>query len=252
MEKHRTLIKSNPSFYKESNSMFMLEVSEMYSGTIQGEGINSGVPAVFLRLRHCTLSCSWCDTSSVWVVGNPYTFDELLGIMERVIEDLRKGAHFVLTGGSPLRQQKALKLFIDKFKEVHSFVPYIEVENECTLLPDPGFAGYVKCWNNSPKLENSGNITTFRYQPDVIKKTAQLPNSWFKFVITSTDDWKEIERDFLEQELIKREQIILMPEGATREELEYNREMVMDLCIRENVRYSDRLHILLWNRKTGV
>ena len=30
--------------------------------TIQGEGVFTGVPSVFIRLQECAVGCSWCDT----------------------------------------------------------------------------------------------------------------------------------------------------------------------------------------------
>lgn len=39
----------------------MLKVNEIFY-SIQGEGFNSGIPAVFLRLAGCNRSCPWCDT----------------------------------------------------------------------------------------------------------------------------------------------------------------------------------------------
>jgi len=45
---------------------------------------------------------------------------------------------------------------------------------------------------------------------------------------------------------------ILMPEGAMRDELNRTRELTVDIAIRENVRFSEREHIVLWNKKTGV
>ena len=50
----------------------MINVSRMSNGepeifqSIQGEGINMGIPTAFLRLAVCNLSCSWCDTRYTW------------------------------------------------------------------------------------------------------------------------------------------------------------------------------------------
>ena len=30
--------------------------------SLQGEGWNTGMPAIFIRLGKCNLACSWCDT----------------------------------------------------------------------------------------------------------------------------------------------------------------------------------------------
>ena len=47
-------------------------------------------------------------------------------------------------------------------------------------------------------------------------------------------------------------QIVLMPEGQTRKELEKTREFTVNLAVRKNVRFSDRMHITLWDKKVGV
>ena len=36
-----------------------LLVSEIFGPTIQGEGRNAGVPAVFVRTAHCNVHCTW-------------------------------------------------------------------------------------------------------------------------------------------------------------------------------------------------
>lgn len=34
--------------------------------TIQGEGVFTGVPSVFVRLQECPVGCAWCDTKQTW------------------------------------------------------------------------------------------------------------------------------------------------------------------------------------------
>lgn len=249
------LIEGFPKFRKPIiKGIPFLDISEFYCDTIQGEGANVGASAAFLRMQSCTLHCHWCDTMEVWTTGNPYSFDELFDIMEvnNVIEKLVKGQHLVLTGGSPLLQQKNLILFIQELQDRYNFFPYIEVENECTLWPEEELCNFVSCWNNSPKLSNSGNVFVARYQPKILGKIAEQPNSWFKFVVQTQQDWEEIEDYFLEPSLIRRDQIILMPCGASVEELEETTPIAVNMAIEHNVRFSPRLHINLWNRKTGV
>ena len=38
-----------------------IQVVEIFE-SLQGEGYNTGMPAVFLRLGGCNLACPWCDT----------------------------------------------------------------------------------------------------------------------------------------------------------------------------------------------
>lgn len=250
----KTLIAANPTFQKDvdTNNGF-LEVSEFFCDTIQGENF-IGWPATFLRLQHCTLNCIFCDTNEVWRKGNPYSFEELFTLMEEfdLIRKFKEGQHWIFTGGSPMRQQFSLIQFIKSFIEKYGFKPYIEIENEAVVRPLESMIQLVDCWNNSPKLSNSNNSYNARYKPEVLLKLSQLKNSWFKFVISQKSDWEEIEKDFIEKDLILKSQIVLMPCGATRDELESNREITLQIAIEHNVRYTTREHIVLWDKKTGV
>ena len=249
-----TLIEQKPTFIKKVEGDNKLVIAEMFADTIQGEGVNAGVISTFIRLQGCTLQCTWCDTLDVWPTGNEYSFDEIFEMFESInlIEKIRNGQHLILTGGSPLKQQQRLIAFLKAFETKYSFLPYTEIENESVLMPDIALAYCIDCWNNSPKLANSGMKERARYKPEVIKNLAQRLNSWFKFVVAQESDWEEIKKDYLDSGLIDREQIILMPEGQTQEELSKTREMVADIAIREGVRFSDRLHVTIWNKKTGV
>ena len=208
----KQLILGNPIFKKEEpRGEPFLDVAEFFCDTIQGENF-VGWPSAFLRLQHCSLSCRWCDTQEVWRFGNPYTFDELFALMEKpefnLIDKFMTGQHLVLTGGSPLRQQKTLIPFIQNFIARYHFKPYIEIENECTITPMSAMISFVDCWNNSPKLGHSGNAFDLYFKPEVLKTLSQILNSWFKFVINSDEDWDEIEAGFLQTGLIHQNQIV--------------------------------------------
>ena len=248
------IIEGNPKFKRSvTDPDRSLEIAEFFCDTIQGENF-VGWPATFLRVQHCTQSCIFCDTTEIWRHGNPYSFDELFDLMGQadLQRKFKKGQRLVLTGGSPVQQQDKLILFLNELILRYGFKPYIEIENEATLMPKDELIDLVDCWNNSPKLKNSYNPRDFRYQPDILKKLASLKSSWFKFVVSCEEDWEEIKKDFLDTNLISESQIVLMPLGASRSELEKYRGLVLDIAIRENVRYSTREHIVLWDKKTGV
>lgn len=235
-----------------------LEVSEFFCDTIQGEGVFAGVPAAFLRLKGCTLNCIWCDSTEIWRTGDVYGHHQLFALMEdyELIEKFRTlHYHLVITGGSPLRQQHNLVAFFHHFLQLYKFIPFIEIENECAIRPLPEMEEFVSCWNNSPKLSSSGNKNTINSEKYLrnVHFTAQIgSNSWFKFVVDCEEDWQEILDTYILSNIIQRRQIILMPNGATREELEITRPIAIKLATKYSVRYSDRLHVVAWDKKTGV
>lgn len=248
-----SIIRANPINKREIPEGNFLKVSEFFCDTIQGENF-VGWPAAFLRLQDCTMNCVWCDTRSVWRYGNPYSFQELFDLMElaNLHTKFQRGQHLVLTGGSPLKQQMDLIEFLELYSAIYDFLPYIEVENECCIMPHSDFIPLVKCWNNSPKLSNSGNARELRYQPEILRTMSRLQNSWFKFVIEAEEDWQEIQMDFLDTGLIAIDQVVLMPMGGNRQELEHNREVVLSIAVSHNVRYSTREHVVIWDKATGV
>lgn len=81
-----------------------LEVQEVFS-TLQGEGIYTGWPAVFLRLGGCNLACNFCDTEfeSFAPMSLAAVLDE---IEDQSLNDagVRIRNLVVVTGGEPFRQ----------------------------------------------------------------------------------------------------------------------------------------------------
>ncbi|HRF67791.1 MAG TPA: 7-carboxy-7-deazaguanine synthase QueE [Muribaculum sp.] len=76
----------------------MYKINEIFY-SIQGEGINAGVPAVFIRFSGCNLSCPFCDTEHG--EGNMMTADDIVAEVKKYPARLA-----VVTGGEP-------SLFID-------------------------------------------------------------------------------------------------------------------------------------------
>lgn len=77
----------------------LLPVMEQFS-SLQGEGVNTGKAAWFVRLGGCDVGCSFCDVKESW---NPELHPLLPadGIVENAVSS-KLGA-VVLTGGEPLK-----------------------------------------------------------------------------------------------------------------------------------------------------
>jgi len=76
----------------------MLQLAEIFY-SIQGEGMWSGTPAVFVRLAGCNLACDFCDTD--------YSLKFFAGVDDVVRAVRAEGGDcpmVILTGGEPLAQ----------------------------------------------------------------------------------------------------------------------------------------------------
>lgn len=237
-----------------------LAVSEVFY-SIQGEGITTGVPSVFVRLGGCNLMCggigtnvdgelhdaTWrCDTIEVWMKSQMKYLSEIL---DKECEDaLINGAHLIITGGEPLMQQDNIGLFID---HLDRYIPnlYIEVETNGTIKPNENLSNRINLWNCSPKLSNSGNSKYLFYNIDTIKHINKL-NTQFKFVVSDYKDWEEIEQLYMPY--ISKEKVCLMPSGENQELLKQSKPIVAEICKDNYLRFTNRLHIEIWNKKTGV
>lgn len=76
------------------------KVNEIFS-SIDGEGIRTGLSAVFIRLYGCNLKCSYCDTRYS-CENNEYKEMTLMDILEKVLS--YNIPRVTLTGGEPLIQ----------------------------------------------------------------------------------------------------------------------------------------------------
>ena len=237
--------------------------------SLQGEGVNLGVPSVFIRSSLCNLHCRWCDTDYTWNwEGTPWQHDRETSesgyqkfkrkeyIVEMPIPDVVAKIdsfscyNIILTGGEPLQQEAAwvgLMQLLTSLNPAYRF----EVETNGTLVPSEVFDDAVHQYNVSPKLSNSGNPDNLRINPDALSFFSVSPKAWYKFVIAEPTDLEEVET-LISQYNLPQARVILMPEGRDETSLQHRRLWLADICRDRNYRYSDRLHIQLWGSKRGV
>ena len=171
--------------------IIIMKISEIFS-SIQGEGIHAGKPSVFLRTALCNLKCVWCDTKYTWDWDNYDYSKEVHEIpIEKVIEKIKEfePKHIVITGGEPLIQQNDIALLLSKLGDDY----FVEVETDCTIIPDSVMLEHVNHWNVSPKTSNSENFREDREIPQCYDFFVKLENSVFKFVIEKESDLVEID-----------------------------------------------------------
>lgn len=232
-----------------------LKVSETFY-SLQGEGITAGVPAVFLRLTGCGCDCSWCDTYDVWTKGQDYTFESLYSLFESsgYLLALTTGrASLIITGGDPMLQQIGIVGFFDYIREQqfdNARQWNIEVETQGVIAPTKELAGYVRQWNVSPKLANSGMPATRRIKP-ALSWYSSHPNSWFKFPIAQESDMVEVDI-LVKSYCLPKSRVLLMPVCSTRETYERASVWVAELCKKTGYRFGPRHQLMIWDRTCGV
>ena len=92
-------------------------INEIFQ-TLQGEGIFTGVPAVFIRLQGCPVGCSWCDTKQTWekdpskettlgdialktLDSDEWAMSDTNTLIDLMREKKYSAKHIVITGGEP-------------------------------------------------------------------------------------------------------------------------------------------------------
>ncbi len=95
----------------------MYKINEVFE-TIQGEGVFTGVPAIFVRLQICPVGCAWCDTKHTWQADpeSETDFNTVMAktgdsplwvnvtaedILARFNQEGYTAKHVVITGGEP-------------------------------------------------------------------------------------------------------------------------------------------------------
>lgn len=77
-----------------------MKINEIFF-SLQGEGIQIGIPTVFIRTTGCNLRCTWCDTQYAFFNGKEMSIEQLIQAVERY-----PTKHVCITGGEPLIQKE--------------------------------------------------------------------------------------------------------------------------------------------------
>ncbi len=227
-----------------------MKISEIFY-SIQGEGMLTGVPSVFVRTSGCNLRCVWCDTpyTSWSPEGADMTVEQILAAVQK-----HPAKHTVVTGGEPMIAPGIVELT----EGIHRLGLHVTIETAGTMYQP------VACdlMSISPKLENStpaereggkwaAQHERLRYRPDVLRKLMLEYQYQLKFVVASPEDMTEIAK-IIEDTHADRSRVVLMAEGTTSDVIRERAPWLTEICKREGFRYSPRLHIDLWGNRRGV
>jgi 7-carboxy-7-deazaguanine synthase len=237
-----------------------LPINELFY-SLQGEGNLAGMPSVFVRTSGCNLRCWFCDSyhTSWEPTGAWLTLSEIVEQVESFEAD-----HVVLTGGEPLIHDESQQLL----ERLADLGYHTTVETNGTIACgapvdlmsiSPKLASSTPTPERDPKGDGEWETKHERRRIDLETLGGIVDTHEFqlKFVVTARDDMDEIE-DLVERlraratTPIRNEDVLLMPEGQTRTQLDESRILVADLAQEHGYRYTPRLHVDLWNDQPGT
>jgi 7-carboxy-7-deazaguanine synthase len=137
--------------------------------TFQGEGLNWGKRALFIRMPYCNLKCSWCDTE--FNSFKRYQKFELLDIM-----DSERTRFAVITGGEPMMNKQTP--YVIKELKSRGFVIATETNGTYPIVDGIDFVTV------SPKKD-----AQYKVHDDAFKKAHE-----FKYVVDEDFDFEILKR----------------------------------------------------------
>lgn len=228
-----------------------MRIAELYQ-SVQGEGFLTGTKSVFVRVSGCNLRCWYCDTpfTSWEPEGEDIPVDEIL----RQVDTLAC-THVVVTGGEPMLFAEMIPLCQGLRAAGH----HITMETAGTLyLP-------LECdlMSISPKLSSSTPSRELsakwherhersRHVPNVIRQLVAKHPYQLKFVVASPRDCDEVESYLREFPEIRRERVLLMPEGVELEKLQATATWLEPYCREHGLHFCPRKHIEWYGAKRGT
>jgi len=227
-----------------------LRICEIYD-SVQGEGLLTGTPSVFVRTSGCNLRCWFCDTpfASWRPEGETMPVDQIC----RCVADLRS-KHVVLTGGEPLIYSCVDQLCTQLRNDGH----HLTIETAGTIYRQ------LTCdlISISPKLSGSAPAATHgswqaahnarREQLDVVRQLMCEHPYQLKFVVDSPADAEEVLEYLQRLGPYDGERVLLMPQGTQVEALERQAAWLLPWCQQHDLRFCPRAHIHWFGNQRGT
>ena len=220
-----------------------MKVSEIFK-SIEGEGLRTGLPAVFIRLHGCNLRCSYCD-SMYAVEGCDYKQMSVAQILDAVKEygDI---THVTLTGGEPLIHPDVE----DLLRQLSDNGYRVNIETNGTIPCKWHFPGlfYTMDW----KCKSSGMSAKMKLE----NLETLGADDVLKFVVGTVEDLEETESVIkkLAEKKSDMPHVFVSPVfGKLSNEEIVNWLLNSATMVKNNARFQVQLHKIIWDpERRGV
>lgn len=212
----------------------MLKVNEIFY-SIQGESTMAGLPCIFIRLTHCNLRCSYCDTEYAFFEGTDFSVSEIISEVNKY------GCNLVeITGGEPLLQKEVhilmkelCDLGFQVMIETGGSLPIKETDKRVKVIMD------LKCPSSKMSDKNLyENIISLKQDDEI------------KFVIGNREDY-DWSKDLIHKYSLTEKCIVLFSNVYSDLEPIHLAEWI--LTDKLKVRFQIQMHKYIWNpAKRGV
>jgi 7-carboxy-7-deazaguanine synthase len=209
-----------------------MKINEIFY-SLQGEGLLTGVPSVFIRTTGCNLRCSYCDTTYAYEKGTNMN-------IQQIIDEVKKFPcnHVCLTGGEPLLQREITHLINDLLEK--KYMVCLETNGSRNIQRFVGKKSVlvsldIKCPSSGSHEEmNMRNIT-------YLQRKDQM-----KFIIKTKEDYEYAKKTIEKYKPICP--VFFQPVWGT------DPKRLASWILRDglSVRLSLQVHKIIWGAKRGV
>ncbi|MGO4890080.1 7-carboxy-7-deazaguanine synthase QueE [Anaerobacillus sp. MEB173] len=235
---------SNWTEFKESDYLdWKLPMVEIFE-TVEGEGSAAGLPTIFVRVFHCNLRCTWCDTPYSYAPAKPEYEATIAEIIDRIKQYSSRRICF--TGGEPLiHGEKSAALLLAMAHLEHIVDIHVETNGAIDLEP------FTKLREDIPALNKKVRYVMDFKLPGSDEMDRMIVTNFnflgekdeIKFVIADDEDFQAAV--IVVRSNVKKGQVLFSPVWETMPPKKLVGKVLAEKLV--DVKVSLQLHKIIWD-----
>lgn len=218
----------------------MVEIFE----TVEGEGTAAGFPTVFVRVFHCNLRCTWCDTPYSYAPEKPAFEATIAEVIERISH--YKSRRICFTGGEPLiHREKSAALILAMAELPHIVDIHIETNGAIDIAPFATLREKHETIKKKVRFVIDYKLPASGEKEKMIDAnfTPLSERDEIKFVIADDEDF-EVAKQVVEQ-FHKQGQVLFSPVWETMPPKKLVEKILAESLV--DVKLSLQMHKVIWD-----